>query len=169
MTGEDYFEVKKLIAPGDVLLCRSGGEFTNHFIPGFWTHAAIYAGQDIIVEAVSPHVREKYLIDFLISKDFVAVLRPVFADEAQRLLAIEYARKQAQDKVAYDYDFEPNESAFYCAELVGQAYIVAMGGASPFVLKETLGVLTFVPDDFYKARDKFKLVWVKNDSKIPGR
>lgn len=169
MTLTDVKEVLALVRPGDVLLCRSQGEFTNIFIPGFWTHAALYAGEKELVEAVSPCVKISPLEDFLLAKDYVAVLRPVFASGVQKLDAVNYARLQASKNIPYDYQFTPTDSAFYCAEIIGASYVYAMGGASPFTPRYSLGVLTYIPDDFYNAIQKFELIWVKNDKNVPLR
>jgi len=169
MTLLDTSTVLNLIRPGDVLLCRSDGEFTNHFIPGFWTHVALYASNSEIVEAVSPCVKVSKLEEFLLSKDYIAVLRPIFATTEQKAIAVAYAKMQASNKIPYDYQFVPDDKEFYCAELIGQSYVVALDGQSPFTKRFSLGIMTYIPNDFYDAIEKFELVWCKQDKKIPAR
>jgi len=169
MTLRDVQEILGVIRPGDVLISRSGGEFTNWFIPGFWTHAALYAAESQIVEAVSPCVRVAALAEFLLAKDFICVLRPTFASELQKLSAVTYAKLQASKNIPYDYQFTPTDSAFYCAEIIGASYVYALEGQSPFTPRYSLGVLTYIPDDFYNAIHKFEMVWCKKDKSIPAR
>lgn len=169
MNLRDVQEILMKIRPGDVLISRSAGEFTNWFIPGFWTHAALYAADHQVVEAVSPCVRIITLPEFLLSKDFVCVLRPTFADEVQKVSAIAFAKLQATNLVPYDYQFAPTEKEFYCAELIGASYVYALDGKSPFTPRYTLGVLTYTPADFYNAIQKFELIWCKRDRSIPAR
>jgi hypothetical protein len=40
--GSEYYTAYKVLKPGSVLLTRIDGEVSNFFIPGFFTHAAIY-------------------------------------------------------------------------------------------------------------------------------
>lgn len=100
-----------LMRDGDILLSRESWHFTNLFIPGFWSHAAIY-GQDKVVESVAPCVQEVDFKDWVIEKHNWCVLRP---KESGGIEAYLYA--QSKKGVEYDYSFDGLNDVFYCSEL----------------------------------------------------
>lgn len=141
---------------GDVVLSYTKGELTNFLIKGDYKHCGIYAGANKIIEATSKGVVLTVLDDFCASKDKVAVCRPLFCDEKQIIKAVRYARDRRGS--SYDYYFEPNEHAFYCAELIAKAYDYATDGQSPFTRRDVWGVETVLPIDFKLAKTKFETV-----------
>ena len=153
-------EVMALIQVGDILISREEWKLTNPFVPGFWGHAAIYYGSQLVVEAVAPEVRTDFLERWLYQKDSVAVLRPLGPEiregDPELAARIAYAEKGK----GYDYGFVPTAKAFYCSELITYAYGMATGDAFNFYPRKTLGVKTVLPQDFYDAvKDgKFKLI-----------
>lgn len=92
MTSKNYREVLPLLQPGDVLLSRTQGELANVFIPGFWAHAFMYTGGEMLIEAIGKGVVETDLIDGVLTKDYLMVRRPSFANEAQRTEAAAWAK-----------------------------------------------------------------------------
>ncbi len=149
-------KLEELLQPGDVLLTYSEGELTNYFIEGEYKHCAMYIGQGQIVEAIGRGVSIADLEDFCASKDKIGVFRASFCTGLEAFNAVKIALKQ-QGK-AYDYGFEPNEAAFYCAELVAYSFQVATNYTSPFVRREVMGVTTILPTDFKQASKKFSCV-----------
>lgn len=152
----DVNYLAEVLLPGDVLLSFSLGELTNRFIEGEFKHCAIYAGSTRIIEAVGSGVRGESLEDFCASKDSIAVVRSKFCTAAVSKRAVDFAESQIGKP--YDYEFEPNESSFYCAELIAKAYDVATDGQTPFKYREVLGVSTVLPIDFKLAVKKFDLI-----------
>ena len=152
----DVFSLKSILLPGDVLLTYSLGELTNKFIEGQYKHCAMYAGAERVIEAVGSGVRGESLEDFCASKDLIGVFRARFCDEATAKKAVQFAEKQIGQP--YDYSFEPNEKAFYCAELVATAYMFAMDDKAPFKYRKVLGIDTVLPIDFKLATSKFDLI-----------
>lgn len=152
---QDTLDLKGVVRNGDVLLSYSYGELTNLLIPGEYKHCAIYV-DGRVVEATHIGVCSTPFEDFCASKDMVAICRPIFCGEQEMAEAVRYAVNQ--EGLAYDYYFEPNEEAFYCAELIAKAYEHATSGASPFKTRLTLGVETVLPIDFKLATKKFKTV-----------
>ena len=142
----------KMLRPGDVLLTFASGELTNLCIPGFWSHACIYAGDEKVIEAVSDGVLVTDLIDATLSKDYVMIRRPNFATADQMSAAVAWARSKLGAE--YDFFFNKKNQAFYCSELVWLAYEAACGGDVPFTLRKTLGLDTVIPDDIGLA-DKY--------------
>lgn len=159
----DVEEAKKVVKPGMVLLSRSRGEFSNLFIPGFFTHAAIYCGNNDVIEAVGEGVRLTNLFDFVYHHDYVAILDPLFIDRTQK----EQAANFAYDIIGceYDYLFEPSNKAFYCSEAVLYVIQKASGNIYTFTKRQTLGVETVTPSDFWRAKNKFARIWVNEPTR----
>ena len=147
---------ESVLRDGDVLCTYSEGELTNLFIKGKFKHVGIFAGDGRVVEAIGRGVTSCGFHEFCSTKDKIAILRPKFCDEQESKAAKNHALSQIG--VPYDFEFQPNERAFYCAELVWWAYNKATGGNSPFVRRKILGVETVYPSDFYQAHDKFELI-----------
>lgn len=157
ITGGDYREFAALVKPGMVFLTRTRGEWNNSLIPGFWTHSAIVATETSVIESTSHGVVETDLVEFLMKKDFVCLLRPTFASDAQMLLAAQIARTAIGKP--YDYYFETGFDSFYCSELVTWALEKALlPKPSPFTKRRTLGVETVTPQDIFDASTKFDIV-----------
>jgi uncharacterized protein YycO len=131
---------------------RTEGELTNLFIPGYWSHCAVYVGGGFVMEAIGKGVAKTDLTDFLMGKDHAMILRPLFANDAQMAKAAAWSL--TQEGLPYDYEFEGGSKKFYCAMLYYAALKVGMDGQSPFTLRETWGVQTVTPDDFPNAKDK---------------
>lgn len=147
---------QSILKDGDVICSFTQGELTNLFIQGKFKHVGMYAGNCFVVEAIKNGVESTMFYSFCANKDKIAILRPKFGEDHTGKLARNHALSQIG--VPYDYKFEPNEKAFYCAELVWWAYQKATGGNSPFIRRKIFGVETVYPSDFYNAHDKFELV-----------
>lgn len=160
VNGLDFYSVQKLIKPGMIWLTHIDGEASGLLIPGFWSHAAVAVDDRSVVQATGDQgVVITDLVSFLLSKDYVILLRPSFATDAQMGAAAAWAAKQVG--APYDYDFGGGTTkAFYCSELVWASYREAVGSDVPFMLEKTLGVDTVVPNDIAKAADKFPVVWL---------
>ena len=156
VTAADYRVALPTLAVGDVLLSRCRGEVSNCVIPGFYTHAALYIGEERVLEATGAGVHTSDLVDFVMRKDFIAILNPAFASPAIEKKAAQIA--VGAEGRPYDYGFTSSEDAFYCAELIAWSYSEAMKpGESPFEYRLTLGVPTVTPQDFFNAESKWKL------------
>lgn len=155
--GRHYFEVQKLLKPGQALVTYTRGEVSNVLIPGHWSHVGLYIGKGIVVEAVGRGVVLTDIITFMMKKDYVSINESIFADETTAQKAASWASTKVG--LPYDYHFMGGNNAFYCAELVYAAFNEAMNGKSPFVPREIMGVNTVTPDDIIKATSKWKCVW----------
>lgn len=160
ITSADYRSVKEHLRPGMVFLSYTRGEFSNLFIPGDWSHVAIVLNSTTVIEATTHGVIETDLIDFMMKKDYVVLLDPIFATPEQMVKAVETALEQKGSGYNYKMQYSRvNVKAFYCSELVLYSYQVACGNEMPFTLKKILGVETVIPGDFVEATKKFSLVW----------
>lgn len=172
LVGKIYFAPKKrdikakdvsamldVLEIGDVLVTFSKGELTNYLIEGTFKHVGMYIGDEQVIEAIGKGVTVNSFDDFCSSKDRIAIVRPLFCTADERNKAAAYSMLHIGRP--YDYYFEPSEKAFYCAELVYEAYMAATDFKSPFIKREVLGVETILPNDFYVARKKFELIMEK--------
>jgi hypothetical protein len=168
-------EVAGSLRPGDVLLIRTEDSITAALLPGFWTHAAIYAGtlQDferlgllehpkvsrlrrvfdrqgphaLVIEAV-PRGCRVHTLEYALRADDLMVLRPNLEDGA-----IKDALLEAFSHVGkpYDFEFDFNVSTrIVCSELVYRS----MHGRGPisFRLTKRLGRFTLSPDDIVEQQ-----------------
>ena len=161
MSSRDYRDIQSQLQSGFIMLSSIHGELSNVFIPGDYGHAVIVKDKFTVIEATTKGVVETDLIDFVMTKDSIVLLKPLFATSEERAFATAIAMEQIGKPYDYGMVFsESNIKAFYCSELVYYAFMQACK-KSPFVLKETLGLQTVTPTDFLLATDKFQVIWRK--------
>ena len=121
VTLDDIEDCRHLIHNGDIICTRSRRYPVCWTIPGKYKHTATYTGHGMIIHAVSPHVCEMTLREFLAHYDGFIVLRPrppFNWKAADRWAFINL-------KVDYDFAFSPNtefNDPLYCHEL-GATYL----------------------------------------------
>lgn len=104
VTGWMIHQCEQMLKPGDILLRRYEGAVLSWFIPGRFSHSAIYIGNGVVVHALGDGVQKTDIIDFL-RCDAYAILRcnKQNADEiAARAVEI------AKSYIGYSYDYELN-------------------------------------------------------------
>lgn len=177
ITGADYYALKPKLKPGMALLTKTRGELTNLFLPGDWTHAAMYLGDNLVVEAVGKGVTVTDLVSFMVTKDFVMARRPKFLDDEGMALAAQ----MAESKVGLPYDWEmrsipdaltgddvrqETDKAFYCSKLdwwgYNEAHKHIFGKPAPFELRDTWGVPVVTPADIALS-SKFETIFDSRD------
>jgi uncharacterized protein YycO len=149
-----YRSILERISNGDILLSYTEGELSNVFIPGQWSHTAMFLDSEWIpgvIEATSEGVIHTDIIDFCLSKDKICLLRPTFLSESEKSECLKRGVRQLGKP--YDYAMRSDTKAFYCSELIW--YCI---NNDKFTMRKRLGQLTVVPDDFYKARTKFEVI-----------
>ena len=119
VTGEDMHNVLDLVKPGDVLLRGFTYYLDGKFIPGAFSHAAFYAGENQVIHATAEGVHEENLLSFL-RCDVIAVLRITDLTPADRLAAVMKAYSLLGRP--YDFRFVAGNDAYYCSELVSVIY-----------------------------------------------
>ncbi len=127
-------EQADFLLPGDILLGRCADSPVPSWNPdGNWTHAAMYVGYGLVVEAANP--AEKVLMRQMEDWQYphmtwVSYLRIGNADEDVKRLAVTFAL----DQVGKPYDLnwlskQVDGQSWYCSEIVWAAYLFASDGA----------------------------------------
>ena len=127
--GKHYYELLKLIQPGDIVLRAYRNYLDGYFIPGKYSHASLYVGDENeqIIHSMTPDVQWIDLVSFM-RCDKICVIRPDVST-ADKQTAIERAKAMLGRPYDYDFKFEldgninadPNRK-FSCSELVYFAY-----------------------------------------------
>ena len=118
-------DLKTKLVNGDVLVSATKYEFSNIFLPGFYSHAALYI-DGYIYEAVTGGVRKSTLEYFCFKKDGVAILRLHGPDWTREQLDI--MKEFCEDQVGEPYDFSfdwGSQEKWYCSKLVLFAFKIA--------------------------------------------
>lgn len=180
-----FYEIQNILQPGDVILTTVYGHLSNIFNPSKIKHAIAYYGKDIyegesvpfIVEAVGAGVFKRPALFCIGEKDEVIVMRPkpeVFTLTNETITKYQKFLDSCVG-AKYDYKFNLSEEAladttqhkfmnFYCSELVYLGMKAAFPGTM-FKLRESMGVQTVTPLDFYLATDKFYKIFEMLDKK----
>ena len=85
------------------------------------------------------------------TKDKIGLLRPTFLSESEKSECLKRGLEQLGKP--YDYALKSDTKAFYCSELIW--YCI---NSDKFTMRERLGQMTVVPDDFYNAKTKFEVI-----------
>ncbi len=123
---------RKDIQPGDILLHRSD-KFNPLAMFVEWTHAGIYVGNDLVVEAKPEGINYYPITNWDFPNDkMVVLLQVTTASENQREAAASWAENQVERRLhslfpIYQVDWtnkqpDPNSLSWYCSELVWAAY-----------------------------------------------
>jgi hypothetical protein len=134
--------IRELIRPGDVFVTRKDSAVTNYFLPGYWPHAALYIGDDQVIESLKDGVRQRTL-DSPFGNDAVTVLRPTL-DDALIDRVIDRARLHVGKPYDFDFDFTRSDR-IVCTEVVYRSY-EGIGGTR-FQLSVRAGRQTLSAED----------------------
>lgn len=157
-------DLESVLEPGDILLEKTPFRLTNAFIPGFWGHAALWAGTErdmrvlgiwdhpvvrrhqkalrehrLVAEALRSGVQLNTLRHFL-NIDDLAVLRPRETTPAIRAAVVIEALRQVGKGYDFNFDVETSDR-IVCSELIYKAYT---GMSWP--TSRVLGRVTISPD-----------------------
>jgi len=135
--GEDVREILNTLKPGDILIRRYNHYISGLLIPGYFTHAAIYIGDNKIIHAVGEGVISEDIITFCRCDD-VAIIRCLNKD------MIDYAINFAKHELGKGYDFNfntDNPDEYYCTEFVYDAFQKPMMERSGAII---------LPDQMYR-------------------
>jgi len=120
--GHHQREVLDLIEPGDILLRTYDNYLSSFFIPGDWSHAGLYAGDNRVIHVGGEGILDEDILTFM-RADNIAILRVSDRVEGRITTAIQRAHKLVEMDIDYDYDFDKKDpSKMYCTELVDYCY-----------------------------------------------
>ncbi len=159
--GPDMRQVLNIIKPGDVLLRRYSHYIGSITIPGYFSHVALYVGDDKVIHMLGCGVVTEDILTFLRCDD-VAILRMKKPDTKVIKKAIKKAKEYLDSSIPYDYNFETDDSSkMYCTEMVDAAYGNPIGDSN--------GNKKIIPDAFLKC-NMFQMIWRKGwtpDDNVP--
>ena len=156
--GDSHYKIKgpymrkvlDQIQPGDVFLRKYDHYLGSVLIKGFWSHAAIYIGNDQVIHMLGKGINKEDILTFM-RADHIAILR--CKEESLIPIAIEKAEEQfgknlsaGNKNIAYDYDFNTNRpDKFYCTEFTN------------FIFGNPIKKDMILPDDFLNSI--FSKIW----------
>lgn len=157
--GDSHYKVKgthtrqimSILEPGDILLRTYYNYLGSKLTPGYWSHAALYEGDDKVIHMLGEGITREDILIFTRCDD-VAVLRHPDKKEVEKALVKLHSYYAAD--IEYDYDFNfHNEKEMSCTELVSECY-------SDPVYKNRYSENIILPDDLLDS--VFDIVWKKN-------
>lgn len=160
--GNSYYQIKGhhqreilgTLEDGDVLLRRYNAYLGSIAIPGYWSHAAHYVGDNFVIHMLGKGIAREDILTFMRCDD-VAILRHKDAEKIPK--AIEETKTQFNKGTEYDYNFDAKRpDKLYCTELIDFAF---------GKLNYTREIKKYLlPDDMLAARE-LELLWAKNMDK----
>jgi uncharacterized protein YycO len=150
------------LTPGMIILSHKDYELTNWFISGYWTHVAVIASENYIIEAVSKGVVKTPIDTFFSSTDDYIILEPAFCGRASMVKAVEYMEKY----IGYPYNFKflQCDRSFTCIDLVCRAYSLsisnekvkssAASGMISYITREVV-----LPESILKLENAWNIVY----------
>jgi len=154
MKGHNIRDLIENIEAGDILLRRFDHYLSGLMIPGYWTHSALYVGDNQIIHILGDGIIKEDILTFTRCDD-ICVLRKVSDDGVSPTEAISAAEGYLESNVQYDFDFKDGPERFYCSEFTHSCY------GKPAVLRRPLKKGMILPDDQLHYSD-FSVVWSKS-------
>ena len=167
---KDYENFLKNVQTGDIILRTYTHYLNGAIIPGFYSHAGLYIGNNEIFHATGKSsVSIIGAFDF-VKCDGVAIVRPL-VDEEDIKQAIAYAMLQIGKKYDFWFNFDCEET-YCCTELIYWAFKNSID-ITPITYSKLFGLIkqtVVAPDDFIDNVD-CELVFesthgIKNRKKI---
>lgn len=148
--GPHMREVLNNLSPGDILLRRYSHYVGSVVIPGHFSHAGLYIGNDEVIHMLGKGIAKEDILTFMRCDD-MAIVR--VRDESLVAPAIDQAKEWYSKEIEYDYNFETSKERFYCTELVDVCY----GN----LIRSKMGNKEIIMPDAFLDKEFFNLVWRK--------
>jgi len=146
--GHHMREILGILEPGDVLLRRYSHYIGSLLVPGYWSHAAFYSGDDDVIHMLGKGITKEDILTFMRCDD-IGILRCKNNNLIQP--AIGKAEELHEQKIGYDYDFKCDNKNLYCSEFIYSIF------GEPEEIKFSKFVL---PDDL--MCNLFTLLWKRD-------
>jgi len=136
--GTDMRSVLNMIKPGDIILRRYDHYLGTLFIPGYFSHSAMYLGDNIIIHMLGEGINKEDILTF-IRCDAICILR--CQDAVLINNAIIESERLWNNRIQYDYNFDfKSDDYMTCTEFINHCF----GGL--FKNKKII-----IPDDFLNS------------------
>jgi hypothetical protein len=145
--GSDMRKVLDTVKPGDIFLRKYDHYLGSVMIKGFWSHAAVFVGDNTVIHMLAHGITSEDILTFL-RCDHIMILRAKDSHMASRICA--RAKELASREIEYDYDFDSTDTGkLYCTEFVD----VCADGVIRACTKGDI----ILPDDFLKCSSLEKI------------
>jgi hypothetical protein len=153
--GHEARVILDILKKGDILFRRHNGYLSTFFIPGFWTHSALYIGDNSVIHSIGEGVIEEDILDFC-RTDSIGITRFNMPIDINKV--VEIAKYIKNKHTEYDYSFEVGPNKVYCTEFVNICY----ENKFDYCFKKIAGNLILIPDDLYASEKLEKIIEFKH-------
>lgn len=122
----------------------------NLFIGGPYTHVELMIGSGKAIGGLTSGVTERKIIDILPKVGRYCILRPKFATDAERQLAVDRAIELKNRGLEYDFGFDRDNDQIYCSEVPQEGYIEHLKGRYGGIIR---------PTEFYNDLEFWEVVF----------
>jgi len=151
ISGVDSRNIINILRPGDILLRRYDHYISGLMIPGYFTHTALYVGDNDVIHMLGSGICREDILTFLRCDD-IQVLR--HSDPTKIDKVIQKAIWYLGEKIPYDYSFNFQlQDKFSCTEMVDNCY-----DHFEFTSKKMKDIIS--PDDFLNVKELI-CIWKK--------
>ena len=120
----DLFQANLRLRKGDIVLCGEQETVFSDIIGDIVNHAVIYVGRRRFVEAIGKGVGYASFHQLFTSHNNFVILRTVKGTKRKiKRQAIKWVKSQVGKP--YDYEWSAKNEAYFCSELVNEAYLKA--------------------------------------------
>lgn len=120
MKGPDVRDVLNIVQPGDILLRRYDSYISGLMIPGYYTHASIYVGDNNIVHMLGDGIQKEDILTFT-RCDSIAIIH--CNQEHISKGAIDKTLEILKKGIEYDFSFNfSSDKRLSCTELIDYVY-----------------------------------------------
>lgn len=152
--GYDQRKILERLEPGDILLRRYDHYLGSVTIKGYWSHSALYVGEDRVIHMLGDGITNEDILTFM-RCDNIMILR--LKEHLKDVIpeAIDKAYQFQINGIEYDYNFDyTSPKRFYCTEFVDNCI--------GYKVKEVYFYEKFIiPDHFKQCDTLFDMIWTK--------